>query len=87
MRIAASLEQPTAIRAILAHFVKHGALKKAQQQCCCERAAHLECIGGSFDGDNDLCTRPAAFAHSSTAVEPEFALVRPLALSCGIYSI
>jgi len=29
VRIVASIEEPTAIRAILAHFVKHGALEKA----------------------------------------------------------
>jgi len=29
LRIVASIEQPTAIRAILAHFEKHGALQKA----------------------------------------------------------
>ena len=29
LRIVASVEEPTAIRAILAHFEKHGALKKA----------------------------------------------------------
>jgi len=59
----------------------------AQQQCWHERAAHLECIGGSLKGVDDLCTRLAAFAHRSTAVKPEFALVRPLALRCEIYSI
>jgi len=63
LRIVASIEQPTAIRAIparghpcLAHFAKHGALEKTQQRCWCEQTAHLECIGGSFDGANDLCT-------------------------------
>jgi len=29
LRIVASIEEPTAIRAILAHFEKHGALEKA----------------------------------------------------------
>ena len=29
VRIVASIEEPTAIRAILAHFAKHRALKKA----------------------------------------------------------
>jgi len=29
LRIVASIEQPTAIRAILAHFEKHGALEKS----------------------------------------------------------
>jgi len=29
VRIVASIEEPTAIGAILAHFAKHGALKKA----------------------------------------------------------
>jgi len=29
VRIVASIEEPTAIRAILAHFEKHGALQKA----------------------------------------------------------
>jgi len=29
LRIVASVEEPTAIRAILAHFEKHGALQKA----------------------------------------------------------
>jgi len=29
LRIVASIEEPTAIRAILAHFAKHGALEKA----------------------------------------------------------
>jgi len=29
LRIVASIERPTAIRAILAHFAKHGALEKA----------------------------------------------------------
>jgi len=29
MRIVASIEEPTAIRAILAYFAKHGALEKA----------------------------------------------------------
>jgi len=30
LRIVASIEEPTAIRAILAHFEKHGALQKAR---------------------------------------------------------
>ena len=30
VRIVASIEEPTAIRAIRAHFEKHGALEKAQ---------------------------------------------------------
>jgi len=29
VRIVASIEEPTAIRAILAHFAKHGALEQA----------------------------------------------------------
>jgi len=29
VRIVASIEEPTAIRAIVAHFAKHGALEKA----------------------------------------------------------
>jgi len=30
VRMVTSIEEPTAIRAILAHFEKHGALEKAQ---------------------------------------------------------
>jgi hypothetical protein len=32
VRIVASIEEPTAIRAILAHFAKHGALVKAHSR-------------------------------------------------------
>ena len=32
LRIVASIEEPTAIRAILAHFAKHGALEKAHNR-------------------------------------------------------
>lgn len=32
LRIIASIEEPTAIRAILAHFAKHGALEEAHHR-------------------------------------------------------
>ena len=61
VRIVASIEEPTAIRAILGHFEKHGAREPAHYRPAA-RAAHCGCVRHPADrtADGEIPTRPDA---------------------------